>query len=149
MVEKREKFLYTFLVLKFIFIVLIMYGSFFKGDAGSLIYHLGNFLCCGNILLGIFNSLILISLIVILTVIGLCLLNKKDKLIILGTNLLDIILIGFNYLICLTVYNSSYNMPLADAMAKFTVIMAGMTICTALLEFCIWIPYMIVSKRRV
>ena len=122
--NKIEKAL---VAVKIVFSLFVSYLIIFKGDAGSLVNAIGNFIVNGNYIIG------LISTITILAIYPLLLHNltcNVSHLKLLKNKLLtfDIAIIFANFAISIFISNKIYQMPLEDALPKYGILTAGTTV---------------------
>ena len=131
--NKIEKAL---VAVKIIFSLFISYLVVFKGDAGSLVNAIGNFIVRGNYIVG------LISTITILAIYPLLLYNLTFNLVKLNALknkllIFDIVVILVNFAMSIFINNKIYQMPLEDALSKYGILTAGTTVLFIILTIII------------
>ena len=111
----------------FLYSLFISYLVIFKGDAGSLVNAIGNFIVAGNYMIGYMYTITILAIYPLLlhnltfTRVNLC--SLKNKLL-----TFDIALILTNAIVSIFVSTKVYQMPLTDAHAKYGILTAGITI---------------------
>ena len=116
-----------FIIMKVLFSLFISYLVIFKGDAGSLVNAIGNFIVAGNYILGLIYTITILAIYplllhnLIFTRINLC--SLKNKLLVF-----DIALILTNAIGSIFVSTKVYQMPLSDAQSKYGILTAGTAI---------------------
>ena len=122
--NKLEKAL---VAVKVILSLFVSYLVIFKGDAGSLVNAIGNFIVAGNYMLGLMYTITILAIYPLLlhnltfTRVNLC--PLKNKLL-----TFDIALILTNAIVSIFVSTKVYQIPLTDAQSKYGILTAGITI---------------------
>ena len=112
---------------KIIFSLVISYLVIYRGNAGSLVNAIGNFIVNGNYIIGLISTATILAIYPLLLhnlTFNLTNLNSlKNKLL-----TFDIFVIFANFVLCLFVSTKVFQMPLRDALAKTGVLIAGITV---------------------
>ncbi len=131
--NKIEKAL---VAVKIIFSLFISYLVVFKGDAGSLVNAIGNFIVRGNYIVGLISTITILAIYPLLLnnlTFNLVKLNAlKNKLLIF-----DIVVILVNFAMSIFINNKIYQMPLEDALSKYGILTAGTTVLFIILTIII------------
>lgn len=131
--NKIEKAL---VAVKIIFSLFISYLVLFKGDAGSLVNAIGNFIVSGNYIVGLIYTITILAIYPLLLnnlTFNLVKLNAlKNKLLIF-----DIVVILVNFAMSIFINNKIYQMPLEAAQATCAILTAGTTVLFIILTIII------------
>ena len=131
--NKIEKAL---VAVKIIFSLFISYLVLFKGDAGSLVNAIGNFIVSGNYIVGLIFTITILAIYPLLLynlTFNLVKLNAlKNKLLIF-----DIFVILVNFAMSIFINNKIYHMPLEDARATCAILTVGTTVLFIILTIII------------
>ena len=131
--NKIEKAL---VAVKIIFSLFISYLVLFKGDAGSLVNAIGNFIVRGNYIVGLISTITILAIYPLLLnnlTFNLVKLNAlKNKLLIF-----DIFVILVNFAMSIFINNKIYHMPLEDARATCAILTVGTTVLFIILTIII------------
>jgi uncharacterized membrane protein YhaH (DUF805 family) len=131
--NKIEKAL---VAVKIIFSLFISCLVIFKGDAGSLVNAIGNFIVNGNFIIGLISTITILAIYPLLlhnlTYNVVRLTSLKNKLL-----TFDMAIIFANLAISIFISNKIYQMPLEDALSKYGILTAGTTVLFIILTIII------------
>jgi len=145
----KDKILYVLLVIKTFLAFVLSYNLVAKGDCGSLVNALGNFIIGGNVFIGLFVFGILTVINLILVGIAFSLLPKGlQRRLLLQSSLLDLILLFVGFYYGTVLWMGSYMMPFEDAISKISILITGLGFLLYFINFAITLPYCIISTRR-
>ena len=119
-------------LVKVLFSLFISYLIIFKGDAGSLVNAIGNFVVNGNFIIGLISVATILAIYPLLLHNLICnatpLKSLKNKLL-----TFDIAIIFASFTISIFISNKIYQMPFEDALSKYVILTAGSTVLFILL----------------